>query len=104
MSTLLTKGVLYRGKFMAEIFQYPPEWFVFLDETSSDHKDHILVIDWSENHQFIVASFGRGTRTSAIAALSNEGLSCYELITGATRYMIFLEVVYAWWNVHFDGG
>ena len=77
----------YRGKFMAEILQYPPEWFVFLDETGADHKDHIRKFGYSligeppVYHRFL----GRGTRISAIAALSTEGLACYELITGTTN-------------------
>ena len=72
---------------MAEIFQYPPEWLVFLDETGSDHKDHIRKFGYSligeppVYHRFL----GRGTRISAIAALSTEGLACYELITGTTN-------------------
>ena len=32
---------------MAEILQYPPEWFVFLDETGADHKDHIRKFGYS---------------------------------------------------------
>ena len=72
---------------MAEIFQYPPEWLVFLVETGSDHKDHIRKFGYSligeppVYHRFL----GRGTRISAIAALSTEGLACYELITGTTN-------------------
>ena len=72
---------------MAEILQYPPEWLVFLDETGSDHKDHIRKFGYSligeppVYHRFL----GRGTRISAIAALSTEGLTCYELITGTTN-------------------
>ena len=77
----------YRGKFMAEILQYPPEWLVFLDETGSDHKDHIRKFGYSlirkppVYHCFL----GRGTRISAIATLITEGLTCYELITGTTN-------------------
>ena len=72
---------------MAEILQYPPEWLVFLDETGSDHKDHIrkcgypLIGEPPVYHRFL----GFGTRISAIAALSTEGLACYELITGTTN-------------------
>ena len=77
----------YRGKFMAEILQYPPEWLVFLDETGSDHKDHIRTFGYSligeppVYHRFL----GRGTRISAISALSTEGLTSYELIIGTTN-------------------
>ena len=77
----------YRGKFMAEILQYLPEWFVFLDETGSDHEDHIRKFGYSligeppVYHRFL----GCGTRISAIAALSTEDLACYELITGTTN-------------------
>ena len=76
----------YRGKFMAEILQYPPEWLVFLDETGSDHKDHIRTFGYSligeppVYHRFL----GRGTRISAISALST-GLTSYELIIGTTN-------------------
>ena len=72
---------------MAEILHYPREWLVFLDETGSDHKDHIRKFGFSligeppVYHCFL----GRGTRISAIAALSTEGLACYELITGTTN-------------------
>ena len=33
--------VEYRGAFMAEIIDYPDNFFVWVDETGSDKRDHI---------------------------------------------------------------
>ena len=53
----------------------------------SDHKDHIrkfvysLIGEPPVYHRFL----RRGTRISAISALSTEGVACYQLIAGTTN-------------------
>lgn len=66
---------------MAQIMQYP------IDETVSDCRDHIRKCGYQIRgmapvyHQFLT----RGTRVSTIAAISSEGLTVYETLTGTTN-------------------
>ena len=82
----------HRGAYMANILHYPVDWLVFLDETGCDNKDCIR----KQGYSFVGESpvscshfLSRGTRVSAISALSQDGLTCYELITGTTNGEIF---------------
>lgn len=79
--------VEYRGAFMAEIIDYPGDFFVWLDETGSDKRDHIRKFGYQIRglppvyHRYLV----RGTRLSTISALSSEGLITHEIMTGTTN-------------------
>ena len=72
---------------MADIQHYPTDWLVFLDDTGCDNRDQIRKYGYSiigeppVYHRFVY----RGTRISAVCALSQEGLMCYELIEGTTN-------------------
>ena len=85
----------YRGAFMAEVFQYPRNFFVWVDETGSDNRDQIRKFGCALQglppvyHRLLV----RGTRVSTIAAISSEGLLIYEMVTGTTNGETFLDFV-----------
>ncbi len=72
---------------MAEIIDYPGDFFVWLDETGSDKRDHIRKFGYQIRglppvyHRYLV----RGTRLSTISALSSEGLIAHEIMTGTTN-------------------
>ena len=85
----------YRGMFMADALQYPSNWLVFLDETGCDNRDHIRTHGYSfmgippVYHRFL----SRGTRISAISAISQEGLLCYEFNNGTTNGDKFYDFI-----------
>ena len=85
----------FRGAFIAEVLQYPPEFFVWVDETGCDRRDHIQKFGYSLRgvppvyHRLLV----RGKRISAIAAMSSEGLLDVELSTGAVNADKFADFV-----------
>ena len=37
----------FRGAFIAEVLRYPPEFFVWVDETECDCRDHIGIFGYS---------------------------------------------------------
>lgn len=85
--------VSYRGAFMAQIMHYPSSYLVWIDETGSDHRDHIRKFGYQIRglppvYRRLVY---RGVRISAIAAISSEGLITHELLTGTTNGEIFLD-------------
>ena len=80
---------------MAHVLQYDPEYFVWVDETGSDAKNHIRKFGYALHgqtpvyHRFVA----RGKRISAIAAISSKGLVGVELTTGSVNSGKFLEFV-----------
>ena len=85
----------YRGAFIADILQYPTDWLVFLDETGCDNRDQIRKYGYSFIGETPVYCrfLNRGTRISTICAISQEGLLCYECITGTTNGDKFYDFV-----------
>ena len=80
---------------MAQVLQYDPEYFVWVDESGSDAKSHIRKFGYALRgqtpiyHRFLA----RGKRISAIAAISCEGLVGVELTTGNVNADKCLEFV-----------
>lgn len=72
-----------------------PKFFVFLDETGCDHRDHTRNFGYSLKgeppiyHRFLA----RGRRISVIAALSSEGILDYEFTTGTVDGETFFDFV-----------
>lgn len=87
--------VEFRGDYMARILHYPRDYLVFLDETGSDHRDHIRKFGYSMRgetpiyHRFLL----RGNRISAIAALSSEGILEYDFYKGTVNGDKFFDFV-----------
>ena len=87
--------VEYRARFMAEVFHYQKEMFVFVDETGSDRRDHIRKFGYAFKGEAPVYHrwLARGQRVSAIAAISCDGLLECELISGTVNGDKFLQFV-----------
>ena len=89
------RSVEYRAAFMAHVLQCDPEYFVWVDETGSDAKNHIRKFGYALcgqtpiYHRFVA----RGKHISAIAAISCKGLVGVELTTGSVNSGRFLEFV-----------
>ena len=87
------RSVEYRAAFMAQVLQYDPEYFVWVDESGSDAKSHIRKFGYALRgqtpiyHRFLA----RGKRISAIAAISCEGLVGVELTTGNVNADKFVQ-------------
>ena len=85
----------HRAAYMANILNYPADWLVFLDETGCDNKDGVRKQGYSFVGESPTSSIflNRGARISAISALSQDGLTCYELINGTTNGETFHDFV-----------
>ena len=66
---------------MAQVLQFPREYFVWVDETGSDARTHIRRFGYSllGIPPVYTRTLARGKRISAIAAISSEGLCSVEL-------------------------
>ena len=75
----MQRCVSYRGAFMAHVMYYPMDYFVWIDETGADRRDHARKFGYQIRglaptyHRIL----NRGTRVSAIAALCSEGVLAY---------------------------
>lgn len=87
--------VEFRAAFMAQVFQYPRDFFVWVDETGSDNCDQIRNFGYAlrgltpVHYRFLV----RGTRISTIAGMSCEGLLTHEMVTGTTNGDKFYDFI-----------
>ena len=78
---------------MAYILQFPREFLVFVDETGTDLRDQLRKFGYSirglpaECKRLLT----RGTRISAMVAMSSDGVEAYELCTGTTDAIKFLD-------------
>lgn len=89
------RSITYRGQFMAEILMYPCDWFVFIDETGCSSKDHTRRFGYALRGESAIDHrlLHRGTRISAIAAISTTGVVAVELMTGTVNGDIFFDFV-----------
>lgn len=87
------RSAIFRGKFMADVLSYPRSYFVWVDESGSDQRNQIrkfgyaLIGEEPVCHRFL----SRGTRYSAISAISSAGMMCYELVTGSVNSDIYYD-------------
>ena len=85
----------FRGLFMAEVLQYPRNFFVWVDETGSDNRDQIRKFGYALRglpplyHRFLV----RGTRISSIVAMGCEGVLTFDMVTGTTNGETFFDFI-----------
>ena len=72
---------------MAEVMNYPVDFFVWVDETGSDNCDHIRRFGYQLRGLAPVYDrlLCRSTRVSSIVAMSSEGVISYETISGTTN-------------------
>ena len=77
------------------ISQFTADYFVWVDETGSDARNHIRKYGYalrgiaSTYHRILC----RGRRISAIAAISNSGLVGFELTYGTVNGQLFADFV-----------
>ena len=89
------RSVDYRAAFMAQVLQYDPEYFVWVDETGSDARNQMRMFGYAllgltpVYHRFLV----RGKRISAIAAISSSGLVGVELTVGSVNAEKFADFI-----------
>ena len=90
------RSVEYRSAFIAQVLQYDQDYFVWVDESGSDARNHIGKFGYALRgqapvyHRFI----SRGQRVSAIAAISSSGLLGVDLTTGSVNAENFLDFVH----------
>ena len=85
----------FRAAFMAQVLQFPREFFVWVDETGSDARTNIRRFGYSLLGQSPQYSriLTRGKRVSAIAAISSEGLLGVELTSCSVNSDKFFDFV-----------
>ena len=88
------RSVQYRGEYyMAEIQMYNRDCFVFIDETGCNSKDHTRKFGYAMRGESAVDHrwLHRGTRVSAIAAMSTSGILAVELMSGSVNGEKFFD-------------
>ena len=95
VQTAKQRCIEYRAGYMADVFAYKKEMFVFIDETGSDSRDHIRRFGYAIQGEASVYHrwLARGKRISAIAAISCDGLLECELVTGTVNGEVFPQFV-----------
>lgn len=91
----LQRSLEYRGAFMANVLQYPREFFIWVDETGSDRRDQLRKFGYAVRGQPAVSKhlLTRGTRISAIVAMSSDGVEAHELSAGSTDSIKFFDFI-----------
>ena len=91
----IQRSARHRGAYIAEMTMYKSSMLVFADETGKDGRDCLRRFGYALKGQTPQCSqlLRRGTRTSAIAAISTTGLVGYELHTGGVRGEEFHDFV-----------
>ena len=72
----LQRSLEHRAAFMANMLQYPRDFFVWVDETGTDRRDQLRKFGYAIRGQPAVCTqlFTRGKRISAVVAMSSEGV------------------------------
>ena len=80
---------------MSEIQMYSRDKFVFIDETGCNSRDHTRKFGYALRGFSAIdhTLLHRGTRISAIAAISTTGVLAVELMTGTVNGDIFFDYV-----------
>lgn len=91
----IQRSVGYRGAFMANVLQFPRNFFVWVDETGSDRRDQLRKFGYAVRGWPAIKShfLTRGTRISAVVAMSSDGVEAYELYTGSTDAIKFFDFI-----------
>ncbi|MBA4719389.1 MAG: IS630 family transposase [Nitrosopumilus sp.] len=93
MKVALQRSEGFRGAFFANVLQFPRDFFVWVDETGSDRRDQLRKFGYSVRGLPAVSKhfLTRGTRISAIVAMSADGVEAYEMSVGTTNSMKFFD-------------
>ena len=78
VNVALQRSEEHRGTFMANVLQYPRDFLVWVDETGTDRRDQLRKFGYSiRGLPPVCKLFTRGTRLSAIAAISWYRAICW---------------------------
>ena len=89
------RSLEYRAWFRAQAYQFAADYFIWVDETGSDARNHIRRYGYALRgitptyHRMIF----RGRRISAITAISNDGLVGVQLTYGTVTGDVFADFV-----------
>lgn len=91
----LQRTMELRSFFMASVYTFPTEMFVWIDESGSDSKDQLRRYGYALRGERAVCRrlLVRGRRVSAIAAISSDGLTALELTDGTVDGDVFFDFV-----------
>ena len=91
----LQRTMELRSSFMAGVYSFPTEMFVWIDESGSDSKDQLRRYGYALRGERAVCRklLIRGRRISAIAAISSQGLVALELTDGTVNGDVFYDFV-----------
>jgi hypothetical protein len=80
---------------MAHVLQYPRDFFVWVDETGTDRRDQLRKFGYALRGYPAVCKrlLVRGTRVSAIVGMASSGILAYELSTGSTDSLKFVDFI-----------
>ena len=90
------RSLQYRGEYMAKIQMYHRDCFVFINETGCSNKDHTRRFGYAMRGESAVDHWWlhRGTRISAIAAMSTSGIVAVELMSGSVNGDKFFDYIH----------
>ena len=91
----LQRSYSLRGAFRAQCSLFDPDMFVFVDETGSDHRDHIRKYGYALRGSTPESTrqFGRGQRTNSIVGIATDGVVALEMTTSSVDRNIFFDFV-----------
>ena len=87
------RSIAYRGDFMAHALQYPHTFFVWADEMGTDRRDQLRQFGYALRGERAICHriLTRGTRVSAMAAMTADGVLAYDLTTGSVTAEKFFD-------------
>ena len=91
----LQRRMELRAAFMASVYMFSEQMFLWVDESGSDSKDQLRKYGYALRGERAVCRrlLVRGKRVSAIAALSTEGLVALELTDGSVDGDAFFDFI-----------
>lgn len=91
----LQRTMELRSFFMASVYTFPTDMFVWIDESGSDSKDQLRRYGYALRGETAVCRklLVRGRRVSAIAAISSQGLIALELTDSSVDGDAFFDFV-----------
>ena len=86
---------LFTANFMAYVLQYPRDFFVWTDETGTDRRDQLRKFGYALRGEPAVCCciLSRGTKISAMCAMTSDGVLEYEATTGSVNADKFMDFI-----------
>ena len=92
----LQRSMHFRAAFRAQVADYRPEYFVWVDETGCDRRNYVRKFGYSLRGMSPICYqlLKRGQRLSAIAAISSDGLVGVEITEGTVDGSKFVDFIH----------